>query len=281
MTAQYGQSFRLTLLTDDPALAAEADMAGVARIGVDIDRLGKAERQARMPARQSTHDICGLARLRPVVRRADLFIRVNPPHSGTSNEVEQALRLGATAIMLPFFRATAEAEAFIDTVRSRAKVLLLVETATAALRIREIAALPGLDEIMIGLNDLRLEFQVPGHFELLASPLMEMLAKEVSRAGVKLGIGGVARPDAIGLPIPADLVLAQYPRLGATGAWIARSFFGVNQIPMPLGPALDIVRARLSHWAAASPVALARARDDLLHHVRCARRFEVQPRLTP
>ena len=270
MTAQYGQAFRLTLLTDDPALAAEADDAGVARIGVDIDRPGKAERQAGLRARHSTHVLADLARLRPVVRRADLFIRVNPLHSGTAQEVEQALRLGATAIMLPFFRAATEAEAFIETVRGRAKVLLLVETATAALRIREIAALPGIDEIMIGLNDLRLEFRVPSHFEVLASPMMDMLAREVRGADVKLGIGAVARPDSRGLPVPADLVVAQYPRLGATSAWIARSFFA-GQLPMPLGQALDGLRARLSYWAAAKPAALARARDEMLAASRAIR----------
>ena len=264
MAAQYGQAFRLTLLTDDPALAAEADIAGVARIGIDIERLGKAERQASVAGRHSTHVLADLARLRPVVRRADLFIRVNALHSGTPQEVEQALRLGATAIMLPFFRATTEAEAFIETVRGRAKVLLLVETATAALRIREIAALPGLDEIMFGLNDLRLEFRIPSHFEMLASPLMDMLAREVRRAGVALGIGALARPDATGLPVPPDLVLAQYPRLGATGAWIARSFFAPGQPPMPLGQALDALRARLSHWAAAQPAARERARVEIL-----------------
>jgi len=271
MTAQYGQAFRLTLLTDDPALAAEADDAGVARIGVDIDRLGKAERQTGLRARHSTHVLADLARLRPVVRRADLFIRVNPLHSGTPQEVEQALRLGATAIMLPFFRAATEAEAFIETVRGRAKVLLLVETATAALRIREIAALPGIDEIMIGLNDLRLEFRVPSHFEVLASPMMDMLAREVRSADVKLGIGALARADSRGLPVPADLVVAQYPRLGATSAWIARSFFAAGQPPMPLGRALDDLRARLSHWAAVEPAVLARARDEMLAASRAIR----------
>jgi 2-keto-3-deoxy-L-rhamnonate aldolase RhmA len=271
MALDYGQAFRLTLLTDDPALAAEADIAGVARIGIDIEHLGKAERQGSVPARHSTHVLADLARLRPVVRRADLFIRVNPLHSGTQQEVERALQLGATAIMLPYFRAAMEAEAFIETVRGRAKVLLLVETATAVLRIREIAALPGVDEIMIGLNDLRLEFRVPSHFEVLASPMMDMLAREVRRADVKLGIGALARADATGLPIPADLVVAQYPRLGATSAWIARSFFAPGQPPMALGSALDALRARLSHWAAAPPAARARARDKILAASRAMR----------
>ena len=44
---RFGESFRLTLVTDDAALAARADRAGVNRIGVDIERLGKAaSRQA-------------------------------------------------------------------------------------------------------------------------------------------------------------------------------------------------------------------------------------------
>ena len=248
-------------------LAAQADAAGVARIGIDIDRLGKAKRQAGQAARLSPHAMDDLVHLRKVVRRGQLFVRINPPHDGTAAEVESALRHGADAIMLPFFRTVEQADGFLRAVRGRAAAHLLVETATAVLRIRDIVALAGIDEVMLGLNDLRLEFGVASHFEILASPLAEMLAGVVHQAGLPLGIGGLAHPATPGLPVSPDLVIAQYPRLGATAAWIARSSaegaggFGLDSV-------VADIRVRLGHWAAAGPTALEDARRSLLAAAR-------------
>ncbi len=106
----FGEDFCLTVLTDDPALAAAADDAGVNRIGIDIETVGKAERQAGCIER---HDWDGLAAVARVVRRADLFVRVNPIHPGTPAEIETALELGARVLMLPAFRTADEAAVFV------------------------------------------------------------------------------------------------------------------------------------------------------------------------
>ena len=73
-------------------------------------------------------------------------------------------------------------------------------------------------------------------------------------------VGGVSRPDDA-LPVPPDLVLAQYPRLQATGAWLSRSF--VHNLPddVDLAVAVASIRRRLTEWAAAP--ALESARDEL------------------
>ncbi len=100
--ASFGRGFALTLLTADPALASAADAAGVDRIGVDVERLGKRERQGAIhDARISEHRLEDLAVLAPHVRRAQLFCRIDPPHDGTARQVERALELGAGVIMLP------------------------------------------------------------------------------------------------------------------------------------------------------------------------------------
>ncbi len=72
--ARFGDDFKLTLLTDDPGLAADADAAGIDRIGVDIERLGKAERQrCHAGARLSGHSLEDLEQLSRRVRRGRLF----------------------------------------------------------------------------------------------------------------------------------------------------------------------------------------------------------------
>ncbi len=265
-SAAFGDDFRLTLITDDAAVAAQADQAGVDRIGIDLERLGKTERQAGHDTRVSAHSFDDLARIAPSVQQADLFVRINPIHAGTTEEVETALDLGASVLMLPSFETAGEVAEFVGTVRGRAQAMILVELAPAVTRIRDILAVPGIDEVMLGLNDLHLQLGVSNHFEVLASPVVDMLSAEVRRAGLALGIGGVGRVDDGCLPIPADLVYAQYPRLGASGAWIARSFFRATAPQWNFENAVHALRRRLTEWSEAPPELLERARADLARH---------------
>ncbi len=254
----FGTQFRFTLITDNTRLAAAADDAGVDRIGIDIELLGKAERQAGHDARFSHHGWEDLAALRRVVKRAALFTRINPVHNETAAEIEAALGLGAGVLMLPSFRTAREVEEFVRLVRGRARAVILVELAPAVARIREILDVPGVDEVMIGLNDLHLEFGVANHFEMLVSPVLDLLAAEVARRGLPLAVGGLALPGDTRLPIPPDLVYAQYPRLGASGAWIARSFSAPD-----MKTAVQEMRNRLDDWAGATTEQLEDARREL------------------
>ena len=265
---RFGDHFRFTLITNDPKLAAKADSSGINRIGLDLERVGKAERQARHDTRLSQHMTGDIAAIKESLSNAELFVRLNPLNTGSEDEIERVLRGGAKVLMLPFFRTAAEVDAFIRLVKGRARTMILVETAAAVVRIREILAVPGVDEVMVGLNDLRLELGVDSHFEILASPVLDMLAREVLRARLPFSVGGVARLDDLLLPVPPDLVLAQFPRLGATGAWISRSFMRDMQPDWDFAGAVRAVRQRLNEWARASTQALECARDDLLERAR-------------
>lgn len=265
---RFGENFRLTLITSDPALAARADAGGVDRIGVDLERLGKAERQAGKDSRLSNHTIEDLAAIAEVVRNADLFVRVNPINADTPDEIEKVLACGAKVVMLPYFRTADEVRTFVRLVGGRAHAMILVETASALVRVREILAVPGIDEVMVGLNDLRLELGLRDHFEVLVSPLLDTVAKEVGHANLPFAIGGVANPNDRSLPVSPDLVLAQYPRLNATGAWLSRSFLNGVRPDHDFGAAISAIRNRLTEWSLSSPESLERARDDLAQRVR-------------
>lgn len=259
----FGACFRLTLLTAEPELAAAADAAGVDRVGVDVEQIGKATRQrARPGARLSAHRLEDLAALRPKVRRAKLFCRLDPPHPGGRDQIERALDLGATCLMLPYFREVDEAAAFVDAVDGRAEVILLAETAAAFWRVEALAALGGVDEIMVGLNDLTWDCGMNSQFELLAAPPMEAFARTVAASGKRLGLGGLGRTDDESLPIAPELIYAQYPRLGAQSAWLARSFTA-NRPLGELAGAIVRLRGRLDHWARQDAKALEAARKAL------------------
>lgn len=265
---EFGNSFCLTLITSDPALAMLADRAGVDRIGVDLEVLGKAQRQTGHDTRLSNHTLDDLRRVAGVLTRARAFARVNPVNSRTRDEVETALQAGADVMMLPFFASAVEVETFVRHVAGRASVVILVETPPAVLRIRECASVDGVAEVMIGLNDLRIAFGVESHFEVLASPLMDMLSNEVHRAGRAFSVGGVARPGDRSLPVPADLVLAQYPRLGATGAWLSRAFFNGLPADAVLADELNCLRSSLDAWASQTPDTLEKARSELARTIQ-------------
>lgn len=261
-------AFLFTLMTNDLHLAARADGAGVDRIGIDLDRLGKRERQ---PAgyRISEHSLADLERLCSVVRPGRLFARTDPLHPGSARQIEELLARGVTSLMLPMFRRVEEAARFVELVAGRAQVVLLVETVAAAFRIGGIARVPGVAEIMIGLNDLQLDARIDDRFEVVVSDLMVAVARTVNDCGVRFGFGGLGRHDDESLPVPSSLVYPQYARLGASSAIMARSFHG--PAGCDLGVALAASRACLAGWAKEPPAVLEQARRRLERHLDDAR----------
>ena len=278
VVASFGDQFRLTLLTNDPVLAANADRAGINRVGIDLERLGKAKRQAGQEARLSDHKLEDLAAVALSLRSAELFVRLNPPHPGMSEEIEAVLSGGAQVLMLPYFHRLVEVEQFVNFIGGRATAIVLVETARAVRCLADVLRIGGIGEVMIGLNDLRLELGIRSHFELLASPLLDRMANEVRKAGLPFSFGGVTRPSDHWLPVDPDLVLAQFPRLGATGAWIARSFLR-NLEPKRLAEDIHVIRQRLSEWSIVPDEMLRRTRDELRR--RATRPDEATPAAEP
>jgi len=265
----FGDDFRFTLITVDTALAARADGAGVDLIGVDIERLNKSHRQGHIAtARISDHNLADLKTLSSVVRGAALFARLNPLHEESKKEVESALAFGATALMLPFFATAKEVDRFVGLVGGRAKILLLLETAAAVVRLHDILAVRGIDEIIVGLNDLHLSTGVANHFELVASDLLTLISDRVRDRGIRFGFGGLARADDKSLPVPSDLVLAQHARLGSTSAWLSRSFFATASASIDLGIEIRRLRNRLTFWASQPAGVLAAQREALRRHLR-------------
>ena len=107
-------------------------------------------------------------------------------------------------------------------VGGRVRNNLLLETPEAVERVDEILALPGIDEIHIGLNDLSLGYGKPFLFDLLADGTVERLCLKFREAGIPYGFGGVASLGR-GL-LPAEYVIREHYRLGSTRVILSRSF---------------------------------------------------------
>lgn len=225
---------KLMYITNRTEVALIAESAGVDRIFVDLEQLGKRERQGGMNTVQSQHTFTDIANIRRVITKSQLLVRCNPIHEacpgycGSDKEIETIIQNGADMIMLPYFKTVEEARRFLLLVNGRAKTNLLVETPEAVAVIDEILALPGIDEVHIGINDLGIGYHKKFMFELFADGTVEKLCKKFREAGIPYGIGGIA---SLGRGVlPADYVIMEHYRLGSTAAILSRSFCNANII---------------------------------------------------
>lgn len=218
---------KLMYITNIPQVAKIAYDAGVDRIFVDLETIGKAERQGGMDTVQSHHTPDDVRTIRASFG-GELLVRVNHIYENSKEEIDTVIENGADVVMLPYFKTVNEAAKFIDIVNGRAKTNLLVETAEAVEKLDSIIDLDGIDEIHVGLNDLHLAYHRKFMFELLTDGTVEMIANKVHKKGIKFGFGGIAR---IGKgAVPAELIIREHYRLGSTCAILSRAFCNTEVI---------------------------------------------------
>ncbi|MBR3416008.1 MAG: aldolase [Clostridia bacterium] len=227
-------ALKLMYITKRPDVALIAEHAGVDRIFIDMEYIGKELRQGGLDSVKNHHTVEDVRSIRKVLRTSDLLVRVNPIHEATEKyrsseeEIDAVIEAGADIVMLPYFKTAREVERFVACVGGRAKTLLLLETPEAAAAIDEIAAVPSIDEIHIGINDLSLGLGKTFMFELLADGTVEALCLKIRKAGIPYGFGGVA---AVGTgTLPAESILKEHYRLGSSMVILSRSFCNVDEI---------------------------------------------------
>lgn len=226
-------ALKLMYITNRPEIAQIAESAGVDRIFVDMEFIGKSERQGGMDTVQSHHTLDDVKRIAGAINTAELLVRINPIHEATDTyistkeEIDQAINNGAQILMLPYFKTVEEVKSFVDMVDRRAKTMPLIETPESVDCVDEILKLD-IDEIFIGLNDLSLGYGMKFMFELLAEGTVESLCFKFKKRGIPYGFGGIASLGQ-GM-LPAEKVITEHYRLGSTCAILSRSFCNVNKI---------------------------------------------------
>lgn len=217
----------LMYITNRPEIAEILQRSGVDRVFIDLETIGKAERQGGMDTVQSKHSISDISLVRPHFNR-EILVRSNPIHKNSKDEINAIIENGADVVMLPFFKSVNEAAKFIDIVGGRAKINLLVETVKAVEHIDAILELDGIDEIHVGLNDLHLDYGMKFMFELLTNGTVEEISKKVLNKNIKFGFGGIARLGEGA--IPAERIIKEHYRIGSSIAILSRSFCNVDKI---------------------------------------------------
>ena len=226
-------ALKLMYITNRPDVALIAESVGVDRIFVDMEYIGKKERQGGIDSVKNHHTVEDVKNIRGVLTKSELLVRVNPIHdesaeyTSSKQEINAVVDAGADVVMLPYFKTADEVKKFIDIVNGRVKVMLLLETPEAVESADQILEIPGIDEIHIGINDLSLGYGMPFMFQLLSDGTVEKLCLKFKLAGIPYGFGGVASLGA-GI-IPAEMILKEHYRLGSSMVILSRSFCNVDK----------------------------------------------------
>ena len=227
-------ALKLMYITNQPQIAQIAESSGVDRIFVDMEYIGKADRQGGLDSVKNHHTVEDVRRMKQAVESAEVLVRVNPIHEATSEytsseqEINDVISAGADIIMLPFITSVKQVMDFVRYVGGRVKTMPLIETPESAEAIDEILEIDGIDEIYIGLNDLSLGYHKKFMFELLTDGTVEGLCLKCKLKGIPYGFGGVASLGK-GM-LPSEYVIREHYRLGSTCAILSRSFCNVDKV---------------------------------------------------
>lgn len=217
----------LMYITNNPQVAIIGERCGVDRLWVDMEWMGKEERQPGDTVK-SRHTLEDITNLRKVLTKSQLMTRVNPIHNGSKEEIREAIDRGAEVVMLPMWKTVDEAKRFVDYVDGRAVVNLLLETKEAWGILNEVVTIPGIDEIYVGLNDLHLSLHKTFMFEMLAEGTVDEICNVLKTNKIKYGFGGIGRiGDGL---LPADHILAEHVRIGSQMVILSRTFCNTNLI---------------------------------------------------
>lgn len=189
---------------------------------VDLEHMGKAERQANLDAWASRQGPGDVTRIREAVPDAHLVVRINPLHDASQTEIDDVIARGADAVMLPMFHTRDDLVRFQDMLAGRAVAFPLFETAASVAGIAGIVPGLGLERLLIGLNDLHLDLGLDFLFQPLADGHLESPCVALRELGVPFGIGGIARARE-GIVSP-EFLLGEHVRLGSSMAILSRTF---------------------------------------------------------
>lgn len=213
---------KLMYITNRCEVARIAQAVGVDRIFVDMEYIGKAERQGGMDTVQNHHTVKDVEKIKNVLDASKLLVRINPIYEKTQEEIDSVISAGADLIMLPMWKSAAQAEEFINAVGGRARTVLLLENQSAVECLDDVLKLDGVDEIHIGLNDLSLSMKKRFLFELLADGTVENIVSKISQTNIPYGFGGFGRIG--GGTLPAELIVSEHYRLGSSMSILSRAF---------------------------------------------------------
>jgi len=209
----------LMLFTNDVKLASRAFQSKIDRIVVDLEKIGKTERQQGKDLEVNKHDIEDIIKIKNAIP-ITVMCRLNPINKFSQDEIELAIAAGADVLMLPMFSSVLEVEKFLKFTAKRAKTSLLFETQKSVENIESFREIE-VDEVYVGLNDLGLSYGNIFPYQFVANGLVDRVRENFPT--IKFGFGGITTLDK-GNPLPTRKIIKELARLRANQVIVRRAF---------------------------------------------------------
>ncbi len=226
------------LITNQVEIASYAQSSGIDIIMVDLEILGKRERQNNLDTFITDHKLSDLQVIRECLTESKMLVRINPINKNSKKEIDSVIEHKPDYIMLPMFNLPSEVDYFLKCVNGRSKTILLFETVGSVCNVEDILSINGLDLAYVGLNDLSLELKLDFLFELLSGGVVEYLSKKFKEHNINFGFGGISRIDSGTLD--PKLILSEHVRIGSQYVILSRSFHNNSKNLFELKDKIDL-----------------------------------------
>lgn len=218
----HQEKLHLIYITNDADVASFVADNGADVIMVDLEVLGKDERQKGRDTWISSHTIADVERVVSAVGTDRVMVRTDPMHGGLKKQIDDCRSVGATIFMQPMYSSYRDICEYLDLIGPNCHLVPLAETTGAIDCFRDTCANPEITRIHIGLNDLQISSGTHFLFEPVVNGLMDRLSASALENDTAFGFGGIAR---IGEGIvPAELILAEHVRLLSSAVILSRTF---------------------------------------------------------
>lgn len=217
----------LFYITNNIIEAQIVDKLDIDWIFIDLETVGKKERQIGLNTVLSNHSIADVKKIRNVVSNTKILVRCNPIGTHSQKEIEEINKTsGIDRVMLPFFKTVKEVKIFIDFLdTSKIEPSLLIETTSAIENLNDILKIYPFKYVHIGLNDIHIERNTNFMFEPYVDGLLQRTINILNDYNVNFGIGGIGRIGSGLLPTP-ECIINEHTRLNSSGVILSRSFKG-------------------------------------------------------
>lgn len=217
----------LFYITNNIIEAQIVDKLDIDWIFIDIEKIGKKERQVGRNTVLSDHSIDDVQKIRGVINNSKILVRCNPIGTHSKKEIEEINNTsGIDMVMLPFFKTVKEVQIFIDLLdTSKVEPALLIETTSAIYNLNDILNIYPFKYVHIGLNDIHIERKTSFMFEPFIDGLLSKIVNKLNDNNVKFGIGGIGKIGSNLLPT-AECIINEHTRLNSSGVILSRTFKG-------------------------------------------------------
>ena len=218
----------LFYITNNITEAKIVDNLAIDWIFIDLEKIGKKERQTGRDTVLSNHSIEDIYNIKSKINNTKILVRCNPIGDWSKREFSEINAIGSEIdmVMLPYFKTIEEVKIFIDLLDTTIiEPALLVETLDAITNLEEIIQVFPFKYIHIGLNDLHIERRTVSMFEPYIDGLIEKVTSILRDNDKDFGIGGIGKIGKKMSPSP-ECLFNEHIRLGSKGVILSRSFKG-------------------------------------------------------